>query len=199
MLAVIFWWPLQTVWIQIRTDKMSSNDNLCKQFGPRSGPTKCRFWSGSKLVDTLIVFRKVNFEKVSRRQQKAWEITQHAVLNDNNVLAHVVLVLVLSDSQVSEKPAQLHSLTKIITARICKLRTFDPLDSCTCKFKDNLCICSKDQNAMVWPKWCAKCAWSVSFWLIADWSANSDILINRWPNPVLYLTLKDNEIVMFPY
>ena len=32
---------------------MSSADNLCKQFGPRSGPTKCRAWSGSKLFDTL--------------------------------------------------------------------------------------------------------------------------------------------------
>ena len=30
-------------------------DNFCKQFGPRSGPT---FWSGSKLIDTLIVFLK---------------------------------------------------------------------------------------------------------------------------------------------
>ena len=33
-------------------------DNLCKQFGPRSGPTKCQSWSGSKLFDTLIVFLK---------------------------------------------------------------------------------------------------------------------------------------------
>ena len=32
----------------------SSADNLCKQFGPRSGPTLCRAWSGSKLFDTLI-------------------------------------------------------------------------------------------------------------------------------------------------
>ena len=31
---------------------VSSSDNLCKQFGSRSGPTKCRVWYGSKLFDT---------------------------------------------------------------------------------------------------------------------------------------------------
>ena len=34
---------------------MSSADNLCKQFGPRSGVTKCHFvgpWSESRLFDT---------------------------------------------------------------------------------------------------------------------------------------------------
>ena len=34
----------------------SSTDNLCKQFGPRSGPTKCCVWSGSKLFDAVKVF-----------------------------------------------------------------------------------------------------------------------------------------------
>ena len=37
---------------------VSSVDNLCKQFGPRSGP-----WSGSKMFDTHIVFLKEFFEK----------------------------------------------------------------------------------------------------------------------------------------
>ena len=59
---------------------MSSADNLCKQFGPRSAPTECWFWSGfywswsgSKAFDTLalMVFmkknRKVNFEKISMK------------------------------------------------------------------------------------------------------------------------------------
>ena len=36
----------------------------CKQFGPRSGQT-CQSWSGSKPFDTLIVFQKEFFEKVS--------------------------------------------------------------------------------------------------------------------------------------
>ena len=36
-------------------------DNLCKQFGPRSGPTKCLAWSGSKQFDTLMAFLKINF------------------------------------------------------------------------------------------------------------------------------------------
>ena len=53
---------------------VSSTGNFCKQFGPRSGPTKCRARSGSKLFDTLMVllkvfFEKVLFEKISRRQK----------------------------------------------------------------------------------------------------------------------------------
>ena len=41
---------------------------LCKPFVTRPGPTKRRAWSGSKLLDTLIVFleeliEKVDFEK----------------------------------------------------------------------------------------------------------------------------------------
>ena len=38
-------------------------------------------WSGSKLLDTPSVpeiFRKISFEKVSRRKKKTWKITQHA-------------------------------------------------------------------------------------------------------------------------
>ena len=42
-----------------------SADNLCKQLGPRSGPTKCRSWSGSK---------QLNLKEVSRRQQKLEKI-----------------------------------------------------------------------------------------------------------------------------
>ena len=48
---------------------VSSADNLCKQFGPRSGPTICRAWTESKLFNTLIVLLKVYFEKISRRQK----------------------------------------------------------------------------------------------------------------------------------
>ena len=62
--------------------QVTSADNLCKQFGPRPGPTKCRAWSGSKLFDTLMVFLKeffenVDSEKISRRQF-ILKITQHA-------------------------------------------------------------------------------------------------------------------------
>ena len=47
-----------------------SADHLCKQFGPRSGPKKCRACSGPKIFDTQMVllkefFEKVNFEKKS--------------------------------------------------------------------------------------------------------------------------------------
>ena len=53
----------------------SSADNLDKQFGPRSGPTNRRAWSGSKLFDILMVFlkeffQKVNFEKNRQTTKK---------------------------------------------------------------------------------------------------------------------------------
>ena len=55
---------------------VASAANICKEFGPRSGLTKCRAWSRSKLFDTLIVFlkeffEKVNFEKPISRRQKS--------------------------------------------------------------------------------------------------------------------------------
>ena len=51
------------------SDDLSSADNLCKQFGLRSGPTQCRSWSRSKLFDSLIVFLKEFLKKVGRRQK----------------------------------------------------------------------------------------------------------------------------------
>ena len=83
--------PLQTVWIQICAHKcrllitfansldpdfcllVSSADKLCKQFGPRSGPKKCRAWSGSKLFDTLKVFQKEFFKKFTFRKTSRWQ------------------------------------------------------------------------------------------------------------------------------
>ena len=63
---------------------MTSADNFGKQFGPRSGPTNRRAWSGSKLFDILMVFlkeffQKVNFEKKTADDKKAWKITQNAM------------------------------------------------------------------------------------------------------------------------
>ena len=43
---------------------VSSADNLCREFGPRSGSTKRQALSGSKLFDTLMVFLKELFEKI---------------------------------------------------------------------------------------------------------------------------------------
>ena len=47
---------------------LSSAYDICDQFGPRTGPTKCRACSGSKLFDTWMlllkeVFEYVDFEK----------------------------------------------------------------------------------------------------------------------------------------
>ena len=49
----------------LASGNLSSADNHCKQFGPRSGPTECWSWSGSRLLDTLMVFLKEFFEKVN--------------------------------------------------------------------------------------------------------------------------------------
>ena len=42
-----------------------SADNFHIQFGPKSGPTKCCVWPETKLLDILIMFLKVFFEKVN--------------------------------------------------------------------------------------------------------------------------------------
>ena len=65
---------------------MLSDNNLCKQFGPRSGPTKCRALSGPKLLGTLMLFLKEFFEKLILKKKKkkqtpahntkAWKINQ---------------------------------------------------------------------------------------------------------------------------
>ena len=55
-LAVCLSVPLQTVWTQFP--------------GPRSGTTKCRAWSRSKLFDTLMVFKKYILEKKSEEKNQ---------------------------------------------------------------------------------------------------------------------------------
>ena len=50
-----------------------SADNLFKWFGPRSGQTACQCWSGSKVLDTLLLkdfFKKLSLKKEIRWQQK---------------------------------------------------------------------------------------------------------------------------------
>ena len=42
-----------------------SVDNLCKQLGPRSGPTKCWASSGSKLLEVLMELLKEFVEKLN--------------------------------------------------------------------------------------------------------------------------------------
>ena len=66
---------------------LPSTDNLCKQFGPRSGPTKFQALSCSKLFDTIMVFlkefsKKNDFEKKqnSRPQIKSLPSRQWRLL-----------------------------------------------------------------------------------------------------------------------
>ena len=58
-------------------------DNLCIwQFEPRSGPTQCRSWSGSKQFDTLTVFLKEFFEKDNfEKSQQMPPKALHAKMN----------------------------------------------------------------------------------------------------------------------
>ena len=52
---------------------LSFADNLCKHFGSRSGPTKSRAWSGSKLFDTLMVFLKDFSKKLKKKKIHRWQ------------------------------------------------------------------------------------------------------------------------------
>ena len=50
-----------------------SADNLCKQFGPRSGPTDHLAWSGLKLFATLMVFKKKESKKLILKKVRSWQ------------------------------------------------------------------------------------------------------------------------------
>ena len=70
--SVVRWWPFK----------------LCKQFGSRTGPTKCLACSGAKLFDALMLFLKECFWKSwfwkkSADDKKGRIITQHAELIRN--------------------------------------------------------------------------------------------------------------------
>ena len=61
---------------------------FCKQFGPRSGPTQCRAWSGSKLFNTLMAspkefFKKLYFEKNQQTTKKREKLP--SMQGDNDV------------------------------------------------------------------------------------------------------------------
>ena len=63
------------IWVLTLYLLVSSVDNLCKHFGPWSGPTKCRACSGSKLLDTRMVFLNELFEKVDFEQNQQTTIS----------------------------------------------------------------------------------------------------------------------------
>ena len=63
-----------------------SADNLCKQFGPRSGPTLCRAWSWSKLFDTLMVFQKEFFQKKKWFWKLSADEKKHAKLPSSKIM-----------------------------------------------------------------------------------------------------------------
>ena len=69
----------------IQQQLLSSADNLCKQFGPRSGPTLSWSSSGSKRFDTLtlIVFQK-EFLKKNDFEKSAEDKTMRKSLKHHN-------------------------------------------------------------------------------------------------------------------
>ena len=81
-----------------------SADYLYKQFRPnRSGPTKCKVRSGSKLFNTMNVFLKeilknVNFEKKSANEKKIMQICPRCknFINQNYLLASCPLRFILN-------------------------------------------------------------------------------------------------------
>ena len=61
--GLIRFWYLSPIYSLTLYLLVSSADTFCKQFGPRSGPTRCWVYSVSKLFDILIVFLKEFFKK----------------------------------------------------------------------------------------------------------------------------------------
>ena len=59
---------------------LSSASNLCKQFGLRSGRTKCWACSWFKLFDTLMVFLRDIGLKKSTDEKKAYTVIHHTEL-----------------------------------------------------------------------------------------------------------------------
>ena len=67
------------LWREHKTStlNLSSADNLCKQFGTRSGPTNCRAWSGSKLFDTVGILKRIFW------RSKFWKNLQTTKYHEN--------------------------------------------------------------------------------------------------------------------
>ena len=69
---------------------VSHAGNFCKQFGPRSGMTKCHAQSGTKLFDTQMVFLKefsqIDFEKKNSVNHKKAKLPRRQRLKKSWVI-----------------------------------------------------------------------------------------------------------------
>ena len=83
---------------------MSPAYNLCKQFGPRSGLTKCQAWSGSKLFDTSGIPERFVWKHQLWKKIPAYKLNQP--YRKKNVFQ-------VSDQTRLIRPAQLQRLAKI--------------------------------------------------------------------------------------
>ena len=120
---------------------MPSADKFCKQFGPRSGPTKCRARSRDNLFDTQMVFlkelfRKSWFWKKSVDDKKAWKISSGAWGLNFGLGLHLHHTLCI---WAVKALASLHLPSLTFTAR----------------------HCNKYQNLICWLKWKLRYDWKI--------------------------------------
>ena len=108
-----FWWLSASTHSLLVAATLSSADSLCKQFGPGSGLTFCRSWSGSKLFDTPILFLKEFIEKIKFEKKcpqtttKAWKITQHPEITNSQLMSWILHTVQLNLSlAVTQKKTQ---------------------------------------------------------------------------------------------
>ena len=93
-----------------RLQLLLSVDNICKQFGPRSGPKEHLFWSGSEPFDTLRVFLKELFflkffkfwKKSQQTSTKAWKNYSGCKVYTSNTLTSAIFLPVIINEPVHE-------------------------------------------------------------------------------------------------
>ena len=86
---------------------MSSADNLCKQFAPRSGPTEVGLDLDPNCLDTLVVFLKEFFEKVNYEKKFA---------DDNKSMKNYPACKLLKSNQINS--IEMSDLVKDITSQL---------------------------------------------------------------------------------
>ena len=98
---------------------VSIADNFCKQFGPRSGPTFCWDWSGSKLFDTEGIpknfLKKWFWKNISRRQISMQNYPVGKVFTMTLMYAPTALLTGSSNSSILS--LQIHKAPPIICSR----------------------------------------------------------------------------------
>ena len=107
-----------------------STDNICKQFGPRSGPKFCRTKGpalcGSKLFDILMVFLKEHLKKLILKKKSA-DDKKHAKLHSRqrvkvhifhrNVINYVIISLAIYFQALKFEPYLDNAISRFLLKR----------------------------------------------------------------------------------